>query len=98
MDKKNIKENNGISRKKINSTFFSDLASGISIGINNLIKFATHLEKQGKSEYMEQGEIIGKTRSGKKIKGAYGYGIKIGLDKMQLPHECNKKKDIYGIK
>lgn len=95
MDKKNIKKNNGISRKKINSNFFSDLASGISIVINNLIKFATHLERQGKAEYMEQGEITGKTRSGKEIKGAYGYGIKIGLDKMQSPHEGSKKIDIW---
>ncbi|MFH1175740.1 MAG: hypothetical protein V1698_03395 [bacterium] len=70
---------------KKESAFFSQLANGISTCIGNLLKFAAHLEQQGKSEYIEQREITGKTRSGKEIRGAYGCRIKIGLDKIQHP-------------
>lgn len=72
-------------------TFLSELGNNISTGIGNLLKFAAHLERQGKSEYMEQGEITGKTRSGKEIRGAYGFGVKVGLDKIQAPRERGKK-------
>ncbi|MFH1030868.1 MAG: hypothetical protein V1770_06470 [bacterium] len=76
--------------EKKESAFLSQLANGISTGIGNLLKFAAHLEKQGKSEYIEQGEITGKTRSGKEIRGAYGFGMKVGLDKIQPPREDGK--------
>lgn len=72
-------------------TFLSKLGNSISTGIGNLLKFVAHLERQGKSEYMEQGEITGKTRSGKEIRGAYGFGVKVGLDKIQPPREGGKK-------
>lgn len=84
---KNISQQN---KENIEIPFLSELVNGISTGIGNLLKFAAHLERHGKSEYIEQGEITGKTRSGKEIRGAYGFGMKVGLDKIQTTRKDGK--------
>ncbi len=56
------------------------LIGGIAKGIGNLFEFIADLERQGKSEYQEEGKIEGKTKSGKKIKGVYGFRVKVGLN------------------
>jgi hypothetical protein len=56
------------------------LAKGVARGIGSLLGFAAEMERQGKSEHIEQGEITGKTRSGKEYRGAYGFRAKIGLN------------------
>lgn len=56
------------------------LIDGTVKGIGGLLGFAAELERQGKSEYEERGLIEGETKSGKKIKGAYGFKVKVGLN------------------
>jgi hypothetical protein len=70
------------SKKDIGIRFegLKGLIGGIAKGTGNLFEFITDLERQGKSEYKEEGEIEGKTKSGQKIKGAYGFRVKIGLN------------------
>lgn len=55
------------------------LISGVVRGLGGLLGLAADLERQGKSEYAEKGEISGKTKSGKEYKGAYGFRVKVGL-------------------
>lgn len=55
------------------------LIGGVARGVGGLLGLAADLERQGKSEYAEEGEISGKTKSGKEYKGAYGFRIKVGL-------------------
>lgn len=52
---------------------------GFVKGIGGLLGLAAKLEEEGKDEYAEQGEIKGKTKSGKEYKGAYGFRVKVGL-------------------
>lgn len=53
---------------------------GFMKGVGGLLGLAAKLEKEGKDEYAEQGEIKGKTKSGKEYKGAYGFRVKVGLN------------------
>lgn len=59
------------------------LIENFAKGVTGLLGFAANLEAQGKDEYAEQGEIEGKTESGKEYRGVYGFRVKVGLDKMQ---------------
>lgn len=68
------------------------LVDGLTRGIGGLLGFAAHLERQGKSEYAEYGEIAGKTKSGKEIKGTYGVRVRIGLH----PAEGNRQKRLLS--
>ena len=71
---------------------------GFVKGIGGLLGCALNLEKEGKDEYVEQGEITGKTKSGKEIKGRYGFRVKAGLNpedfrgQKKLPSESPKNK------
>lgn len=56
------------------------LAKSAVKGIGGLLGFAAEMERQGKSEHIEQGEIKGKTESGKEYRGAYGLRVKVGLN------------------
>jgi len=56
------------------------LAEGAVKGLGGLLGFAAEMERQGKSEHIEQGEIKGKTKSGKEYRGAYGLRVKVGLN------------------
>lgn len=56
------------------------LADGMVKGIGGLLGFAAEMERQRKSEHIEQGEIKGKTKSGKEYRGAYGLRVKVGLN------------------
>lgn len=68
---------------------------GIVKGIGSLLGLAAELERQGKSEYIEQGEIKGRTKSGKDIRGIYGWRVKLGLN----PEEFRRRKRLKnGIK
>ena len=49
-------------------------------GIGALFGIAVDLEKEGKSEYRQYGQVEGRTRSGKKIKGVFGVQVKVGLN------------------
>lgn len=53
---------------------------GFMKGIGWLLGLAAKLEKEGKDEYAEQGEIKGRTKSGKEYRGAYGLRVKVGLN------------------
>lgn len=53
---------------------------GFVRGVGCILGLAAKLEEEGKDEYMEQGEIEGKTESGKEYKGAYGFRVKVGLN------------------
>lgn len=55
------------------------LAKGFLKGLGGLLGLAAKLEREGKSEYTEQGTIEGRTQSGKEYKGAYGFRAKLGL-------------------
>lgn len=55
------------------------LAKNALRGVGALFGLVVDLEKEGKSEYRECGEIKGKTESGKDIKGVYGFQVKVGL-------------------
>lgn len=66
------KEDVGISLERLIEAFAK--------GVTGLLGFAANLEAQGKDEYAEQGEIKGKTESGKKYSGVYGFGVKVGLN------------------
>lgn len=59
------------------------LVSGFAQGMGRLLGLAAEMEKQGKSDYIEQGEIKGKTKSGKEYQGAYGFRVRVGLNKIQ---------------
>lgn len=73
------------------------LAEGAVRGLGGLFGFAAEMERQGKSEYRECGEIKGKTGSGQDIKGAYGFRVKVGLNpeefggQKKLPEESSNK-------
>jgi hypothetical protein len=71
------------------------LMEGIVKGVGALLNFVVDLEKKGQSEYKEEGEIEGKTKNGKKIKGAYGFRIKVGLnpEEMKKGHPQLKAKN-----
>lgn len=56
------------------------LTEGLAKGIGGLLGFTAEMERRGKSDYIEHGEIEGKTKSGKEYRGAYGLRIKVGLD------------------
>jgi len=56
------------------------LIGGFAKGVAGLLRFAGKLEEEGKDEYIEQGEIKGKTKSGKEYRGAYGFRVKVGLN------------------
>jgi hypothetical protein len=64
------------------------LAESFVKGLGRLLGFAAEMERQGKSEHIEQGEIKGKTKSGKEYRGAYGLRVKVGLD----PEEFRNQK------
>ena len=64
------------------------LAESFIKGLGGLLGFAAEMERQGKSEHIEQGEIKGKTKSGKEYRRAYGLRVKIGLN----PEELRSKK------
>lgn len=63
------------------------IMSGLMKGIGGLFGLAMRLEKEGKSEYKEVGEIRGKTENGKEYHMAYGFRTKVGID----PAELEKK-------
>ncbi len=65
---------------------------GFVKGIGGLFGLAAKLEEEGKDEYAEQGEIKGKTKSGKEYKGAYGFRVKVGLN----PEDFNGQKKLSG--
>ena len=67
---------------------------GFVKGIGGLLGLAAKLEKEGKDEYVEQGEIKGKTKSGKEYQGAYGFRVKVGLN----PEDFKGKKLSSGKK
>ncbi|MBU4319400.1 MAG: hypothetical protein KKF30_19235 [Proteobacteria bacterium] len=70
-------------KNKTNKTavdFLMGLAEGMIKGIGGLLGFAAEMERQGKSEHIEQGEIKGKTKNGKEYRGAYGLRVKVGLN------------------
>ena len=70
--RKQSKESVGVSLGKV--------AGGLLKGIGGLfLGLAAKLEEEGRDEYVEQGEIISKTESGKEIKGRYGLRVKVGL-------------------
>lgn len=66
--------------KEVVGVSLARLIDGFAKGVTGLLKFAANLEAQGKDEYVEQGEITGKTKSGKEYKGAYGFRVKVGLN------------------
>lgn len=68
------------------------LISSVAKGVGRMLGFVANLEKQGKSEYIEQGEFQGKTESGKEAKGAYGLRIKIGLEPKDFQKRSELKK------
>ncbi len=68
------------------------LIEGFAKGVTGLLGFAANLEAQGKDEYVEQGEIKGKTKSGKEYKGAYGFHVKVGLN----PEDFKGKKKLLS--
>jgi hypothetical protein len=69
---------------------------GFVKGIGGLLGLAAKLEEEGKDEYAEQGEIKGKTKSGKEYKGAYGFRVKVGINpkdfrgQKKLPSKSNE--------
>ena len=67
---------------------------GFVKGIGGLLGLAVKLEKEGKDEYAEQGEIKGKTKSGKEYQGAYGFRVKVGLN----PEDFKGKKQLSNGK
>ncbi|MDP2930621.1 MAG: hypothetical protein Q8N56_03395 [bacterium] len=71
--RKQSKESVGISLGKVAGGFLKSIG-GLLLGC------ALKLEKEGKDEYAEQGEIAGRTKSGKEYKGGYGFRVKVGLN------------------
>ena len=59
-----------------------------------MLGLAAKLEKEGKDEYAEQGEIKGKTKSGKEYKGAYGFRVKVGLDPEDFKGQTPKQSKL----
>lgn len=53
---------------------------GFVKGVGGILGLAAELEEEGKDEYVEQGEIKGRTESGKEYKGVYGFRVKVGLN------------------
>lgn len=66
------------------------LAKNAWRGVGALFGLAVDLEREGKSEYRECGEIKGKTTSGKDMKGIYGFRVKVGLN----PEEFREQKKL----
>ncbi len=84
--------------KKSVGVSLGTVIDGFVKGIGGLLGLAAKLEKEGKDEYAEQGEIKGKTKSGKGYKGAYGFRVKVGLNPedfrrpKKLPSESTENK------
>ena len=70
----------GVNSENQGSRFLTGLIEGFAKGVTGLLGLAANLEAQGKDEYAEQGEIKGKTESGKEYRGAYGFRVKVGLN------------------
>ena len=70
------------------------IVDGVARGIGGLLGLAAKLEKEGKDEYAEQGEIKGKTESGKEYRGAYGFRVKVGLN----PEDFKRRKKLSNGK
>jgi len=68
------------------------LMEGFAKGVTGLLRFAGKLEAEGKDEYIEQGEIKGKTKSGKEYRGAYGLRVKVGLN----PEDFKGQKKLFN--
>lgn len=73
---------------------------GFVKGVGGLLGLAAKLEEEGKDEYAEQGEIIGKTKSGKEYKGAYGFRVKVGLnpEDFRKPEALKDHQKDHGVK
>lgn len=85
--RKQSKEGVGVSLER--------LIEGFAKGVTGLLGFAANLEAQGKDEYTEQGEIKGKTESGKEYRGVYGFRAKVGLN----PKDFRRHKKLAnGVK
>ena len=93
MDQKIRKQN-----KKELAISLETVTKGFLKGIGWLLGFVANLEKEGKDEYAEQGEITGKTKSGKEYRGVYGFRMKTGLNReslriiKKLPGESTENK------
>ena len=75
--------------------FLETVTKGFLKGIGGLLGCVLKLEKEGKDEYVEQGKIKGRTKSGKEYKGAYGFCVKVGLN----PEEFRGQKKLNsGLK
>ncbi|MBU4466594.1 hypothetical protein KKF47_00835 [Patescibacteria group bacterium] len=75
------------------------VAGGLLKGIGGLfLGLAAKLEEEGKDEYVEQGEITGKTESGKEYKGAYGLHPEDFRGQKRLPGELLKNKKLVKKK
>lgn len=61
-----------ISVRKLSGRFAED--------IGDLLGFAAETGRQRRSNYLEQGEIKGRTRNGKKYRGTYGFNVRVGLN------------------
>lgn len=68
------------------------IAGGVFRGIGSLLDLAINLEKEGKSDHEEFGEIKGKTESGKEYRGAYGIRAKIGINPEELRRSSKLKE------
>ena len=74
--KKQSKESVGIALER--------LAGSAWRGVGALLGFVAGLEKEGKSEYREYGEIKGKTQNGKDIKGGLWFSSKNWLESQRI--------------
>ncbi|MEK7121497.1 MAG: hypothetical protein AAB857_02200 [Patescibacteria group bacterium] len=56
------------------------LSGRFAKGAGDLLGFAAEMGRRGRSNYVEQGEIRGKTKNGKEYRGVYGFHVKVGLN------------------
>ena len=56
------------------------LSGRFAKGAGDLLGFAAEMGRRGRSNYVEQGEIKGKTKNGKEYRGVYGFHVKVGLN------------------
>lgn len=56
------------------------LSNKFAGGVGDLLGVAAEMGRRGKSNYVEQGKIRGRTKNGKEYHGTYGFCVKVGLN------------------
>lgn len=77
--------------KKGLEVILAKCAKAVVKGLAGVFDLAVEMERDGRTEYTEQGQIKKRTRTGKEIKGEYGWRVRTGFDPEKLARQRQLK-------